>query len=119
LALNRVKTAIQYYILTPQEKEEGEELSEKLFYPILIKNEIPDNYQRILRTTLQTDINNINYLKKLLEFNLILQNDMEEVTIQNMIKIKQFYDYCFIQEKCPPLMILWTVSLLKIYYHSI
>jgi len=99
-----------------------ENLFDKLFHVILLSREFPEEMKKLGESNLASQLKDekLEYLNRLINF-LDIINDTEKLRFpfDVMIHIKDFFNYCFVEEKCPKLMWLWTLNLFRLKHKGI
>jgi hypothetical protein len=62
----------------------------------------------------------VSFLISLVSFyNLLKNKSVEDYSLEDLQKVRSFFEFCFIEEKCPKVLWLWVVKLFKEFYKSI
>jgi hypothetical protein len=86
---------------------------EKLFHVILSSENFPEEMKNLANLKISIKSENLDYLMRLISFIDILENEeASKFSYDVVIKIKDFFDYCFVQVKCPKLMWNYTLKLI-------
>ena len=120
--LKLYKQAVEVLNFYKDEREMYSEqhLVDKLFYTILIEDNISEKFFNLMETPKNGRHEKVSFLISLVSFyNLLESKSSEDYTLEDLGKIRSFFLYCFIEEKCPKVMWLWVVRLFNKFYKCI
>ncbi len=122
IELKQYHNAVYFYTFkeiqkTPNSCLFRDNLFDKLFHVILLAPEFPEEMKKLGELNLASEVKDekLEYLYRLINFQDII-NDKEKLRFpfDVMIQIKDFFNFCFVEEKCPKLMWLWTLNLFSL-----
>jgi hypothetical protein len=90
---------------------------EVFLHIILLENRLPLSYKSLLKINEGACYPVMEYLFNLINFySMIKENVNDKILSQSLdelFKIKQFFQFCFVENKCPKLMWIWTLKLFQ------
>ena len=118
------KNAVELYYsydLRSASAHAREDIFEKIFYEILIKDELrlSEEIIKISKLKLVQNIPKFEFITRLINATQILSEEKTKFSYDLLIQIKEFFNFCFVQENCPKSMWLWTLNLFRVKHKGI
>ena len=114
------KTALELYMKI-YERSRYRYLLEKLFAVLVLDDHLDKKFYSLAQLPIKKDLkdNNLIFILYLVKFyQAVTDNTTEEYSLDDLMVVKKFFNFCFVEDSCPIVMSMWTLRLIENLFQS-